>query len=49
MVTEDFSRAHCPVSLEGLMSTEVEFLLSVGVAQISPNLSHVITYNHISF
>ena len=34
MVIEPFSRAHCPVSLEGLMATLAEFLLSVGVASI---------------
>ena len=34
MVIEPFSRAHCPVSLESLMATLAEFLLSVGVASI---------------
>ena len=45
MVTGHFRRAPCPVSLEGLMSTIVEFLLSVGVASLnfSPDLSKFIT------
>ena len=45
MVTEPFSRAHCPVSLEGLMATLAELLLSVGVAsiQVSSDLSKFIT------
>ena len=52
MVTEPFSRAHCPVSLEGLMATLAELLLSVGVASIhvSPDLSNLShRYDHISF